>query len=124
MCERGGYPLATINAMFRVALIMSYAHHVNELIGLSGCDSPENVQNFASTHTFQLQEAPTMESVRTVVLGKPVFLLTGAKPRTSKERNVAVTLDVEAPEKLIETARRNPDAVAFGFVAGSWVAAA
>ncbi|CCB67336.1 hypothetical protein RLW55_07700 [Hyphomicrobium sp. B1] len=65
-----------------------------------------------------------MESVRTVVLGKPVFLLTGAKPRRSKEKNVAVALDVEAPEKLIETARRNPDAVAFGFVAGSWVAAA
>jgi hypothetical protein len=36
----------------------------------------------------------------------------------------AHTLVVEAPEKLIETARRNPDAVAFGFVAGSWVAAA
>lgn len=65
-----------------------------------------------------------MESVRTVVLGKPVFLLTGAKPRKSKENNVAVALDVEAPEKLLETARRNPDAVAFGFVAGSWVAAA
>jgi hypothetical protein len=64
-----------------------------------------------------------MESMRTVVLGKPVFLLTGAKPRRSKEHPVA-GLDVEAPEKLIETARRNPDAVAFGFVAGSWVAAA
>ncbi|HML29015.1 MAG TPA: hypothetical protein PKE16_09275 [Hyphomicrobium sp.] len=65
-----------------------------------------------------------MESVRTVVLGKPVFLLTGAKPRKSGEKTVAVAFDVEAPEKLIETARRNPDAVAFGFVAGSWVAAA
>lgn len=65
-----------------------------------------------------------MESVRTVVLGKPVFLLTGAKPRKSKEKTFAGTLDVEAPEKLLETARRNPDAVAFGFVAGSWVAAA
>ncbi len=64
-----------------------------------------------------------MESVRTVVLGKPVFLLTGAKPRKSKE-NVSTSLDVEAPEKLLETARRNPDAVAFGFVAGSWVASA
>jgi hypothetical protein len=64
-----------------------------------------------------------MESVRTVVLGKPVFLLTGAKPRRSKENPMAA-LEVEAPEKLLETARRNPDAVAFGFVAGSWVAAA
>lgn len=64
-----------------------------------------------------------MESVRTVVLGKPVFLLTGAKSRKSKG-NVSAALEVEAPEKLLETARRNPDAVAFGFVAGSWVAAA
>ncbi len=71
----------------------------------------------------------TMESVRTVLLGKPVFLLTGARPRKSKETALATfgwssAFDVEAPEKLIETARRNPDAVAFGFVAGSWVAAA
>ncbi len=64
-----------------------------------------------------------MESVRTVVLGKPVFLLTGAKPRKTKGR-ASNALEVEAPEKLLETARRNPDAVAFGFVAGSWVAAA
>jgi hypothetical protein len=64
-----------------------------------------------------------MESVKTVVLGKPVFLLTGAKSRRMKG-GIAGALEVEAPEKLIETARRNPDAVAFGFVAGSWVAAA
>ena len=61
-----------------------------------------------------------MESVKTVLLGKPVFLLTGT--RASKKRDT--TFEVEAPEKLMETARRNPDAVAFGFVSGSWVAAA
>jgi hypothetical protein len=64
-----------------------------------------------------------MESVKTTVLGKPVFLLTGAKSRKRKG-NSCNALEVEAPEKLLETARRNPDAVAFGFVAGSWVAAA
>ena len=67
-----------------------------------------------------------MESVKTVVLGKPVFLLTGAKQPKMKSASIplASALDVEAPEKLLETARRNPDAVAFGFVAGSWVASA
>ena len=66
-----------------------------------------------------------MESVKTTVLGKPVFLLTGASSRkTTFQGKHSHTLVVEAPEKLIETARRNPDAVAFGFVAGSWVAAA
>jgi hypothetical protein len=64
-----------------------------------------------------------MESVKTIILGKSVFLLTGA--RSLKEKGCASSaLEVEAPEKLLETARRNPDAVAFGFVAGSWVAAA
>jgi hypothetical protein len=61
-----------------------------------------------------------MESVKTTVLGKPEFLLTGARSRKANSS----ALEVESPEKLIETARRNPDAVAFGFVAGSWVAAA
>jgi len=65
-----------------------------------------------------------MESVKTVIFGKPVFLLTGAKPRKRAGSVSASSLDVESPEKLLETARRNPDAVAFGFVAGSWVAAA
>ncbi len=61
-----------------------------------------------------------MESVKTVLLGKKVFLLTGT--RASKKKDLS--FEVEAPDKLIETARRNPDAVAFGFVSGSWVASA
>jgi hypothetical protein len=65
-----------------------------------------------------------MEAVRfilkTVLNGKTVILLNGARA----ERRTGKTVDVEAPDKLIETARRNPDAVAFGFVSGSWVAAA
>lgn len=61
-----------------------------------------------------------MESVRTTLLGKPVILLTGT--RVSKIKSGS--LEVESPDKLIETARRNPDAVAFGYVAGSWVASA
>lgn len=61
-----------------------------------------------------------MESVKTTVLGKSVFLLTGTK----LGRKTGEKIEVEAPEKLMETARRNPDAVAFGYVHGSWVAAA
>lgn len=61
-----------------------------------------------------------METVRTVLLGKPVFLLTGTRASRKKDKS----FEVESPEKLLETARRNPDAVAFGFVSGSWVASA
>lgn len=61
-----------------------------------------------------------MESIKTIVLGKPVFLLGGAKlPNTSTQ-----AVSIEKREKLLEVAKRNPDAVAFGFIDGSWVAAA
>lgn len=61
-----------------------------------------------------------MESVKTILLGKSVFLLTGTRASKKKDK----PFEVEAPDKLIETARRNPDAVAFGFISGSWVASA
>ena len=61
-----------------------------------------------------------MESVKTVLLGKRVILLTGTRASSKQDTK----FEVESPEKLIETARRNPDAVAFGFVSGSWVASA
>jgi hypothetical protein len=61
-----------------------------------------------------------MESVKAVILGKPVYLLGGARKAVRKDKSP----DVDSPEKLLEAARRNPDAVAFGFIQGSWVAAA
>jgi hypothetical protein len=65
-----------------------------------------------------------MEAVRiilkTVLDGKTVILLNGAKPG----RKTGKPVQVQAPDKLLETARRNPDAVAFGFMSGSWVASA
>ena len=65
-----------------------------------------------------------MEAVRiilkTVLNGKTVILLNGARA----ERRTGKPVDVQSPDKLLETARRNPDAVAFGFMSGSWVAAA
>lgn len=64
-----------------------------------------------------------MESVKTILFGKSVFLLTGVKSGNgAKKRDRA--FEVEQPDKLLEAARRNPDAVAFGYVSGSWVAAA
>lgn len=65
-----------------------------------------------------------MESTKTVLLGKPVFLLTGVKGERARERVAIEIEDVEAPENLIAVARRNPDACAFGYVSGSWFAAA
>jgi hypothetical protein len=67
-----------------------------------------------------------METVRTVLRtildGKTVILLNGARA----EYRTGHAVDVQSPDKLLETARRNPDAVAFGFVArrDRWVASA
>ncbi len=57
-----------------------------------------------------------MEFIKTELQGKRVILLNGARTEW--------TTTNEAPEKLLEAARQNPDAVAFGYMSGKWVAAA
>ncbi|MGD9501025.1 MAG: hypothetical protein AB7V40_00890 [Methyloceanibacter sp.] len=58
-----------------------------------------------------------------VLRGRKVILLSGFK-NGPKERNRPDALVVNAEEKLRLAAQRNPDAVAFGYVAGEWVASA
>jgi len=56
--------------------------------------------------------------------GRQVILLSGFKDddkSTGAERRGVI---VDAKDKLLVAAKRNPDAVAFGFVAGEWVASA
>jgi hypothetical protein len=63
-----------------------------------------------------------MDRLTTKVAGKTVILLNGAR----KERKTGKIVEIVAPEKLAEAARRDPDAVAFGYLAHMerWVAAA
>lgn len=59
-----------------------------------------------------------------VVRGKKVILLSGFKnddKGTGESRQGVV---VDAKDKLVLAAKRNPDAVAFGYIAGEWVASA
>ena len=58
--------------------------------------------------------------VKTVLSGRKVLLLNGARA----EMTVGNAVVIEAPDKLLEAARRDPDAVAFGYMSGKWVAAA
>lgn len=56
-----------------------------------------------------------------VLRGRKIILLSGFKgPKETTDR----ALVVDAEDKLRLAAKRNPDAVAFGFVAGEWIAAA
>ncbi len=61
-----------------------------------------------------------MAFVKIELQGKKLILLNGARPE--KKTGTAVQLD--APDKLIEAVLRDPDAVAFGYMSGRWVAAA
>ncbi|HKZ97587.1 MAG TPA: hypothetical protein VJ045_11475 [Hyphomicrobiaceae bacterium] len=61
-----------------------------------------------------------MEFVTIELQGKKVILLNGARA----EKKTGKTVEIEAPDKLLDAARRNPDAVAFGYMSGRWVAAA
>lgn len=63
---------------------------------------------------------------RIEVRGKRVILLSGYSGTVGAARAVEVIkdADVSAAEELRQSARRHPDAVAFGYVAGRWVPAA
>jgi hypothetical protein len=57
-----------------------------------------------------------------VVRGKKVILLSGYKDEDESAKRHGVVVDAKA--KLVRAAKRNPDAVAFGYIAGEWVASA
>ena len=61
-----------------------------------------------------------MKFVTIELHGRQVILLSGARLANKTDD----TMDIEAPDKLLDVARLNPDAVAFGYVSGRWVAAA
>jgi hypothetical protein len=60
---------------------------------------------------------------RIVVRGRKLILLDGFKdaPKTPATSSQPVII---AEDKFQKAVKRNPDAVAFGYVAGEWVAAA
>lgn len=61
---------------------------------------------------------------RIVVRGKKVILLSGYKDDGKGTDEARQGVIVDAKDKLVLAAKRNPDAVAFGYVAGHWVASA
>ena len=58
-----------------------------------------------------------------VLRGRKIILLSGFK-NAPKEKSKRDAFVVDAEDKLRLAAKRNPDAVAFGYVAGEWIAAA
>jgi hypothetical protein len=61
---------------------------------------------------------------RIVVRGKEIILLSGFKDEAKETNESVCGVVVDDEVKLQQAAKRNPDAVAFGHVAGEWIAAA
>jgi hypothetical protein len=61
---------------------------------------------------------------RIVVRGKEIILLSGFKDEAKEASKTVCAVVVDEEDKLQQAAKRNPDAVAFGYVAGEWIAAA
>ena len=61
---------------------------------------------------------------RIVVRGKQLILLSGFKDEAKETSKSVCGVVVDDEVKLQQAAQRNPDAVAFGYVAGEWIAAA
>ncbi|HZP08110.1 hypothetical protein [Methyloceanibacter sp.] len=59
-----------------------------------------------------------------VLRGRKIILLSGFKDEVWDETTKRRRLVVNAEEKLRRAAKANPDACAFGFVAGQWIASA
>jgi hypothetical protein len=60
---------------------------------------------------------------KVVLRGRKVILLSGFKDGP-EDKSKHRALLVDAKDKLRLAAKENPDAVAFGYVAGEWIAAA
>ena len=56
--------------------------------------------------------------------GKAIILLTGFNNEAKEASKIVCAVVVDEEDKLQQAAKRNPDAVAFGYVAGEWIAAA
>ena len=61
---------------------------------------------------------------RIVLRGRQVILLSGFKDVLEDRHARKHRLIVDEEDKLKLAAKRNPDAVAFGYVAGEWIASA
>ena len=59
-----------------------------------------------------------------VVRGRKIILLSGFKDQTKTRSKDHTDIVVDAEDKLRLAAKRHPDAVAFGYVSGEWVASA
>ncbi|MGV1015447.1 MAG: hypothetical protein ACOYB4_10795, partial [Methyloceanibacter sp.] len=67
-------------------------------------------------------EEMDMALPKIVMRGRKIILLSGFKDETTDTSRRSLVVDAE--DKLRQATKKNPDAVAFGYVAGEWIASA
>jgi hypothetical protein len=96
-------------------------------VGVAESKAASRSVSEVETTGAHLEEA-RMETVmalpRIVVRGKKVILLSGFKEDDKGTGEKREGVIVDAKDKLLLAAKRNPDAVAFGYIAGEWIASA
>jgi hypothetical protein len=61
---------------------------------------------------------------RIVVRDREVILLSGFDEKSEDRSRASRSVDVHAEGELVQSTKLHPDAVAFGFVEGRWIASA
>ncbi|HEX9752332.1 MAG TPA: hypothetical protein VGA46_02645 [Methyloceanibacter sp.] len=59
-----------------------------------------------------------------ILLGDRKIILLSGFQENSRPGNAVCAVIVDSEDRLHQAAERNPEAVAFGYVAGEWIAAA
>ena len=65
-----------------------------------------------------------MASPKIALRGREIILLSGYARADAKDKTETGRVLIDAEDKLKQAAKRDPDAVAFGYIAGQWIAAA
>jgi hypothetical protein len=96
-------------------------------VGVAESKAASRSVSEVETTRVHLEEV-CMETVmalpKIVVRGKKVILLSGFKEDDKGTGEKREGVIVDAKDKLLLAAKRNPDAVAFGYIAGEWIASA
>lgn len=91
-------------------------------------DGHDEIETLMPGRTERISRVTIMEALmalpKVVLRGRKVILLSGFKDEDMNKGVSSRGVIVDAKDKLLIAAKRNPDAVAFGYVAGVWVASA
>jgi hypothetical protein len=105
---------------FRVSIWALSAHSVaSSHIWLKSDPRGRSPVAYSSSLREDAMACPTIK-----IIGKKIILLSGYQRRPQIGSVRVESIKIQAMRKLLQSASKNPDAVAFGYTAGRWMPAA